>query len=363
MYSYEEYQFDWLSNNPFIIVTGPRLSGKSHFVKTYFKKLDEPYVVIDVARAAGRGDNAVDGLGVNTHSDNTRRRREPSEKDIIENLVANNRYENSNRREKESLGKVVIENIIVGNRSGSSNREKESLKKDIVENLVADFRRDPPGPSVVSYNVLPKGEVRDFDSIFRGLPEGTHVIIDHADLLAATVSDDFDPRETFQEFIDFDELKFVFLPRSTSKLLDFLGPLDYSSPLYRRFEKYVEFVRLSPDDSVRFLNECAGKSVKIDVSTIYSYTGGLRGAICLLVRSGLDGERYRSALRRIVLRDIGDERALKILRVLGCPPARFVWRIEDFERDADVLEKLVDFGYVEYVGRSRVAAVRPFCMV
>jgi len=300
---YEKWQMDRFIDSNFIILRGPRLSGKSYFVREYFRESGKLYMIIDAFEAW---------------------------------------------MEKDSWA-----------------------HRAIVEDAKKSFSIGKPVGSVIEYNILPMWEFDNFYDLFMSLPDGTYVIIDHAEYLHRVRKDDVDVLTVFQEFIDKGMFHFVFVPRSTTRLIEFLGPNNPKSPLFSRYEKYVDVVTLSPSESVRFIND---KCKDVDYN-VYKITGGLRGALTLYMESGCDRQSFEERIRKIVIRDLmpkGKKMGRKLVelfdiisketRIHGYAEKEQLVNKYGFQRNHvdDFIEKLLTMGYVEYLDKNMIKTVEPF---
>jgi len=299
---FEKYQMDRFINQHFVILRGPRLSGKSHFIRDYFEGSKENYVIFDVFKAW---------------------------------------------MEKDSW-----------------------VVRSLVEDLKLSIENNAPVGSVVFFNLDGIGDFNDFHSMLSALPQGTHVVFDHAEFLGYARKDNSDPREFFQEFIDLGHLRFVFVPRSTSRLLNYLGVGNYSSPLFGRFEVFVEVVPLSPNESMKFLGDCP-----LDVVRVYGLTGGLRGALELLRSVDCDVKEYRKMIGKIVLRDLapkGSKKGRKLVEVAAAVAKET--RVREYVKREDIVQKygidkkslsrylfpLYELGYVDFLNKDIIKTPTPF---
>ncbi|ACS34122.1 ATPase [Thermococcus gammatolerans] len=270
-YRYEEWQLKKHINDYFIIVTGPRWTGKSYFIREFMKRSNLNYIIIDAFKAW--------------------------------------------KEKKSWLERAII------------NDTKKSLRNRAPVGVITSFR-----------NV----EAENFDnfrSFLRALKDETYVIIDHADYLRYARGIDF--REVAQEWIDKrDKVHFVFVAKGTPALLSYLGPQDPQSPLFMRYEKYVEVVELSPNETIKFLEDFLRLSKYMhsnfpDGFETYQDIGGLRGYLKKFVEVGCNEQKLRELLRNELKEEIRGKNTWRVLEVI----ARYT-RIYGYA-DKKIIEKKV----------------------
>ncbi|NJE13754.1 ATP-binding protein [Thermococcus sp. LS2] len=208
---YESWILKNLLGEHFIIVHGPRWSGKSYFVQKVLESTDWNYIIIDAHEAW--------------------------------------------KEKKSWLERKIVSDIV------------ESAKQDKPLGAVKDIR----GVSLSTNNI------KNFDDVLESIDDDVYFVFDHAEFLRFARGVDF--RESFQDKIDErGNIHFIFVPRGTGELIKWLGPRDPDSPLFMRYERYIDIDYFSPHDSVNFLeNEFERTSIEHDLNELfeaYRFIGG-----------------------------------------------------------------------------------------
>lgn len=188
------------------------------------------------------------------------------------------------------------------------------LHKAIVKDIRESIQKKDPTGAVVSFKDVKAENFHDFRSFLQSLEDETYVVLDHADYLRYARGVDF--REITQEWIDKrDNIHFIFVAKGTPALLNYLGPSDPRSPLFMRYEKYVEVVELSPNETKEFVQKlCPHLQQGFEV---YRDIGGLRGYLKKFADVGCNKLELKKLLERELKQEIRGKNTWNTLKVIA----------------------------------------------